>query len=1273
MIVPSSSTHAVKYSGVPNTSSNLPDPLPGTSPVEQARLFLECVWQAMPADSLLGLSAETCYFHRPTSSWKSTVTPNWLWKEQIDSSFYDWAQEQNNHAWALPGLGGVYWQTASRKASVLQRYGARGSLDELMLVTSLYCDLDVAKHGYSLTDALAALLGMPLKPTIVVFTGGGLQAIHVLKPGEGWPVINREASAEYKAYSLAFYREIYQSTGLELDRSVHEASRMLRLPGTVNRKPERGGALARLVHYDPDRLYSMRQIKDAAEPHLVEMQEQSATRAKLFAPLQGLDLLPNRSGIYQVSQDFVHYLVDHEVQPPERHPVILRLAMQASRAGIPQDDFVARMRPVARKWYSEAPDHEQRAGDELGKVIAWAYSNAQESLPDTLSLLDLPANTGNWAVKLSEDLEQGFELASEAAQDVLRDRTIKLPINPQLPEASASKELLEQKSPEIPNTQLLETEQFELLTVQELRTQQSTELHDYVETVIRPRGLGTYFLLRTPPGVGKTHLAVQVGLEYALRKGVKVVKSDLAEVGSDPESETKPGRPLDSTQALDDKAQAQQLKGRGKVAVLTMFQLEEHGWRDWLKSFGFDASALKRCMYLVSRNEDPNSAGYCAMKAIVDAVAAKGHNAVAMVCKRCPVAAQCEQSWYLSQFKKAQKKDIVLARHQHGVIDQLLEYRRLLIFDESPLSVVSGMLQLEIRDLVFNPPVFARDQYEEAMQLIGSLLGALQRILGENNPVPQSEKDARPAYPTMEHVRLGGRWLMDNLVERLGEQTLDRISHLSGEVVRSAGQPGSFALSIEGVQNLPYNYLFDLWEIVSYEYQKHYLAGRARWNSRLIPWGQALRIYPMRPFQFDSLTKVIVCDATGQPDLYAKAFADKVTLKARGDRKPRQGYVFEERLIPHAHVVQWTNSGNSRRALLHKKKSRKPVPDPITVETADGLQHSIQPEDPEQESAALERAKEQIKFLAKRHDKSLLVVSYQAIHSKLKIWAIKTKTLPDSYIQYYGNLRGRNDFKSLQAVLLIGEPRIPPMEVFAAAQVWYFDDDIPIDTKLYYNQAKTENGAYPSRLEPYPGYVDPVDGQGRAYAYPGYLDDRLNRVFLWSLQSEMRQCLERIRANAPALDETTGKPQPRYVYIAAQMPCTDHVDELGSWSEWYLDQAGEDVFKDLIGKGKAVAQTEFSQAMHKAGYAGDWHTHKKAFERIHARLHRQGLVKTAYVKKTQLDLAIEWKTDPSHPERTKMTPWEAHRENAEISLRTFQRAEKVLNPVAVHMQDRNHI
>jgi hypothetical protein len=268
---------------------------------DQPAAFLRTAWQAMPAGQLVGLMADDEYFQAQT--WQIVTSPKWsFWPEGLDH-LLGWAHAKNAASYHNAGRGGIYWHAASRKNAVLGRYGARGGLDDLLAITAFFADLDVAKRGYDLERALAALLAMPLPPTFVVFSGGGLQAVHVLS--EPWAVTNREAAKEYKAYSLALYRSVFERTGLVLDSAVAEASRMMRSPGFANRKTEYTTSPVARIVYHGSTLYSV----DAIKTRVQLPQNTPETRARLFAPL-GIQAKET----YQVGQEFIHYLVDREPQ-----------------------------------------------------------------------------------------------------------------------------------------------------------------------------------------------------------------------------------------------------------------------------------------------------------------------------------------------------------------------------------------------------------------------------------------------------------------------------------------------------------------------------------------------------------------------------------------------------------------------------------------------------------------------------------------------------------------------------------------------------------------------------------------------------------------------------------------------------------------------------------------------------------------------------------------------------------------------------------------------
>jgi hypothetical protein len=99
------------------------------------------------------------------------------------------------------------------------------------------------------------------------------------------------------------------------------------------------------------------------------------------------------------------------------------------------------------------------------------------------------------------------------------------------------------------------------------------------------------------------------------------------------------------------------------------------------------------------------------------------------------------------------------------------------------------------------------------------------------------------------------------------------------------------------------------------------------------------------------------------------------------------------------------------------------------------------------------------------------------------------------------------------------------------AQVLHWQDDKPVEIE----RKKV--------AVPYQGYL--INGiQGLGYETWGYADPRLNRLYVEEIQAELRQCMDRIRPNSSAFQ--------KYIYIATEFPCADHVDDFQSWQETYM-------------------------------------------------------------------------------------------------------------------------
>lgn len=131
---------------------------------------------------------------------------------------------------------GVGLQDPKRKAG-------RGKASDVEGLVGLWADVDYGAEGHkkphapTLEDAIALVDSMPASPTILVHSGHGLHAYWLFDE----PLLfrngqdDREAGAVLVAAWQETLRKKSKEKGWELD-ATHDLSRVLRVPGTVNRK-----------------------------------------------------------------------------------------------------------------------------------------------------------------------------------------------------------------------------------------------------------------------------------------------------------------------------------------------------------------------------------------------------------------------------------------------------------------------------------------------------------------------------------------------------------------------------------------------------------------------------------------------------------------------------------------------------------------------------------------------------------------------------------------------------------------------------------------------------------------------------------------------------------------------------------------------------------------------------------------------------------------------------------------------------------------------------
>lgn len=123
--------------------------------------------------------------------------------------------------------------------------GQRGKFDDVIGLVGFWADVDIAGPGHDKSgavyppdvDAARALVeGMPLRPTLLVHSGHGLQPWWLFtEPYVFDDAADRQRTATQAARWLALLQQRGTAHGWRVD-SVADITRVLRVPGTMNRK-----------------------------------------------------------------------------------------------------------------------------------------------------------------------------------------------------------------------------------------------------------------------------------------------------------------------------------------------------------------------------------------------------------------------------------------------------------------------------------------------------------------------------------------------------------------------------------------------------------------------------------------------------------------------------------------------------------------------------------------------------------------------------------------------------------------------------------------------------------------------------------------------------------------------------------------------------------------------------------------------------------------------------------------------------------------------------
>lgn len=139
----------------------------------------------------------------------------------------------------------------------------RAKAEDIACVNCLYAEIDGLASIEQAEPYIDWLLELPLRPSLIIWSGGGLH-IYWLLQDTFW-LTEPDARARVILAQKAIVR---YTNG---DTTVHDLPRVLRIAGTTNRKPGRNGAIVQILHWESDDAYVLDDLEGMCQVYINEL------------------------------------------------------------------------------------------------------------------------------------------------------------------------------------------------------------------------------------------------------------------------------------------------------------------------------------------------------------------------------------------------------------------------------------------------------------------------------------------------------------------------------------------------------------------------------------------------------------------------------------------------------------------------------------------------------------------------------------------------------------------------------------------------------------------------------------------------------------------------------------------------------------------------------------------------------------------------------------------------------------------------------------------
>ncbi|RDV81691.1 DUF927 domain-containing protein [Ammonifex thiophilus] len=323
----------------------------------------------------------------------TTTTPDnawltlWTRQDKLTRSFPatpEGFQQAEEEALRLDGEGkDVYFGVGLRKEKLPPE--KRGAAGDVVALPGLWVDADcqegIHKAGNlpAKGEALQTLLDLPVPPTVVVDSGGGLHAYWLFR--EPWAFGGEDDRREAASLSARFQQALqalWREQNWELD-NTSDLARILRVPGTRNWKDPGNPREVKVVHLDPGRRYALEELARWAGEVLRREGKgirAALERANAAAAAPGTD----------ADVEAVVGAVKPWWSEGDRHNRALALAGFLAKRGVPQETVEAIIaRLVEETGDSEVKDRLRAVADTYAKLAAGERVTGLSALPQELA------------------------------------------------------------------------------------------------------------------------------------------------------------------------------------------------------------------------------------------------------------------------------------------------------------------------------------------------------------------------------------------------------------------------------------------------------------------------------------------------------------------------------------------------------------------------------------------------------------------------------------------------------------------------------------------------------------------------------------------------------------------------------------------------------------------------------------------------------------------------------------------------------------------------